>query len=173
MKHFLERSFPPGYAYKPELKALTAALAWSILSSFVSFLVSFSSARQSLYIRLGNKLLLDETRVMPDFVNILNNYLIVYFIFAALILAAATIIHYAYYHRESKSIYLMRRLPNRFELHRRSLLIPLLSALIHMFVAFVMLLILYAVYMIFTPKACLAPDQWNRMWSVFLLSYLF
>ena len=169
MKHFLEHSFPPGYSYGEELKAVTGALACSVLSSLVSFLVGFSSARQSLYIRLGNQLLLDETRVMSDFVNILGNYLIVYFIFAALILAGGTIVHYAYYHRESKSIYLMRRLPNRLEVHRRSLLIPLLCAFIHVLSAFVMLLILYAIYMIFTPKACLAPDQWNRLWNALIL----
>jgi hypothetical protein len=167
MKRFLERNLPPGYAYKTELLAVTGAFLWAALSSGVSFSNAYVYARGTLYIQRGTDSILDVSRVMPDFLDILGDKLLSPLLFGALILVGTTVIHYAYFHSGGKSIYLMRRLPNKAELHRRSLLIPLLSALIFVLLAFVLFLVYYAVYMNFTPAACLAPDQWLKIRSVF------
>jgi len=166
MKRFLERNLPPGYNYKPEFLAIIGLLIWVSLSSLIGFFIAYSHERQALFIRAGTQLFLDESKTMPDFMNILGTRLRVYFIFGALILLFSSAIHYVYYYKESKSIYLMRRLTSRSELHRRSLLIPLLCALVFAAIAFILLLIFYAVYMNSTPKVCLTPDQWQKIWSV-------
>jgi len=165
MSRFLKRSFPPGFSYKPELKAASFALGCSAFICFIGFFTDYSALRRFLYIRIGTDIILDESRVMEDFVYILGGRLNVLLILAALIPIIAAVSHYAYYHNGSKSIYLMRRLPNRFELHRQCLLMPLIYALVFVLAAAAMLLICYAIYMGLTPEACLTPNQWRKIWG--------
>ena len=116
---------------------------------------------------MGGEMTLIEGAIMPDFVNILGNNLLQHVIFGILAFIFASAIHYAYYRADSKSIYLMRRLPNSFELHRRCLLLPALYAVDFLLMGAVLLFIYYAIYMISTPEAALMPGQWQRLWSVF------
>ena len=164
MNSFLKRSYPPGFNYQSELKAVFNTLVASIIISLSRFVGAYSSQRQSLYIRIGTDRFLDESRVMPDFVYVLGDKLNILLILAALALMIASAVHYAYYHTGSKSIYLMRRLPNRFELYKRCLLMPLIYALVFLLAAAALLLICYAAYMSMTPEACLSPNQWQKLW---------
>ena len=165
MNRFLQRSFPPGYRYKNEIMVSIGVFAGGVLNSSIGFISEYSAAKQSLYIRIGTDAILDESRVMPDFAYILGGKLNYIFILAALALIIPSAIHYAFYHSGSKSIYLMRRLPNRFELYRRCLLMPLIYTLAYMLAAAALLLIFYAVYMNGTPEACLTPNQWQKIWN--------
>ncbi|MCD7948415.1 MAG: hypothetical protein LUG13_09075 [Oscillospiraceae bacterium] len=167
MKRFLEYNVPPGYRYQTECAAVGIALAISVLISLVSFLSALDQAQRALYMWQSEEWILMEGRMMPDFITMLGDKLLGLLILAVFIFAFATLSHYAYYYSGSKSIYLMRRLPNRFELHRRALLVPLLSAFVFVLVALVLFFIDYAVYMTLTPEACLRPDQWQKIWSVF------
>ena len=163
MKRFLERSFPPGYWYKAELKITLITLVDMALISLFGFLNAYSSARQSLFMQMGTDLILDESRTMPDFTALLGNKLNLVLIPAALIFVIAIVLHYAYHQSGSRSIYLMRRLPDRFELHRRCLLIPLITVLTFILVAALLFFIYYAIYMNFTPSVCLTPNQWEKI----------
>ena len=165
MNSFLKRNLPPGYRYKNEIALSIGVFAGGALSSSTGFFREYSTAKRSLYIRIGTDIILDESRVMPDFIRVLGGKLNYMLILAALALIIASAIHYAYFHTGSKSIYLMRRLPNRFELHRRCLLMPLIYALAFVLMAAVLLLIYYTVYMNFTPRACLTPNQWQKIWE--------
>ena len=102
---------------------------------------------------------------MPDFVEIFDRS---YWGFLVVILIAlATIgMHYIYHYQESKSIYTMRRLPSRWELHRRCLTLPVVAIVVYLIMAFAILLILYTAYMKITPDVCLTPGQWQKIWSV-------
>ena len=71
---------------------------------------------------------------------------------------------YRYYHQGSKSIYLMRRLPDRSEWHRSCLVQPLLRIALVLVVMTVLLLIFYTVYMNQVPEECLQPNQWQKLW---------
>ena len=62
---------------------------------------------------------------------------------------------YLYHRRETKSIYLMRRLPDRWELHRRCWGRPLIYTGGSILLMAVILLFWFVVYLVFTPKACL------------------
>ena len=166
MKNFLERNLPPGYSYKAELSTVIIAFSLVTFSSLMRFSNIFSQQRQMLFFRVGRELVLDESAIMPDFIYILGNNLLNHLLFGILTFIIASAIHYAYYHAGSKSIYLMRRLPNSFERHRRSLLIPALFALTFLLTAVMLFFIYFAIYMIFTPEGALVPGQWQRIWSV-------
>jgi uncharacterized membrane protein YqhA len=90
------------------------------------------------------------------------------FLILALCMLALIVYHYAYHYQGSKSIYLMKRLPNRWEMHRRCITLPLLAALICLIAAIAFLLIYFGIYMVFTPKECLTLGQWQKIWSVLL-----
>ena len=62
---------------------------------------------------------------------------------------------YLYHRKETKSIYLMRRLPDKWELHRRCWGRPLIYVVGSILLMAVILLFYYAVYLVFTPKECL------------------
>ena len=166
MKNFLERNLPPGYSYKAELSTVIIAFSLLTIISFFGFLGTFLRLRRMLFMNFSGVGVIVERPIMPDFIYILDNSLLYYLIFGILTFIIASAVHYAYYHTGSKSIYLMRRLPNSFERHQRSLLIPTLFALAFLLTAVMLFFIYFAIYMIFTPEGALVPGQWQRIWSV-------
>ena len=165
MKRFLEHNFPPGYYYRTELLAWEGTLILSVLLSMTRFFSEYSSARKALYISRGAELFLDESKTMLDFIDILGSKLLQPLLLALMIFVIASAVHYGCYVVGSKSIYLMRRLPKGFEMHRRSLLIPFLFLVLFVIITLILLLLYYAVYMCFTPQACMRPDQWQKIWQ--------
>lgn len=127
----------------------------------------YFNAHSNLYGYEGTKRVLLTDAVMPDMGTLIGSAL-VGFLIIALCMLAMIVYHYAYHLQDSKSIYLMRRLPNRWELHRRCLTLPLLAIVICLLVAVILLLIYYGIYTIATPGECLTPHQWQKIWSVLL-----
>ena len=64
----------------------------------------------------------------------------------------------------SKSIYTMRRLPNRWELPRRCFPIPILAGLCYVALAAVLLLLDFSIYWLCTPRQLLPPSDWDAFW---------
>ena len=161
-----ERFGLPGY--DPENREKNNFIGWLAFSVFISlvfFVGRYSNARDRLYYKdyeTGEKFLWDGA-IMTDFADVLGWSLAGLFLTAAICLSYI-IIRYNYLNKESKSIYLMRRLPKRGELWRRCAAAPLLRAAICLVFAFVLLLLYFAIYMIATPDQCLAPDQWAKIW---------
>ncbi len=156
-----ERLFPPGFDWENErslfIGLLSGASAWCLLGFWA---------------RIGYALgqLKDSTAVMRPFYEVMGNGLFFFPIFIAIMLAAI-IMHYAHHHIGSKSIYLMRRLPQKWELHRRCLSFPLISATVAAFVAVVLFFICYGIYMAVSPEHLRADSQlrllienWNIMY---------
>ena len=161
----LDRWAPPGISVPAELKCIGAGLGGSALFSWF-FLTKWQDAKERLYSGPSNARILIEGAIMPDFDDILGPYLYGFFIVALCMLALA-VWHYSYHHQGgSNSAYLMRRLPDRWEWHRRCLAIPVTAALLSLLLAFLFLCLYYWVYMTFTPSICLTPDQWQKIWSV-------
>lgn len=165
-KYDLHRHVPPGLDPAQELGWFAGGLGISLLYS-LGFLIRYDNEYQSLFVWDGFMKTLDTSAVMPDFVQILGGSLNG-FLILALCMVAVAVYHYSYYYQGSKSIYLMRRLPSRWELPRRCLTLPLLGIITCLCIALLLLLIYYAVYMKFTPQACLAPQQWQKLWSAFM-----
>lgn len=162
----LTRYAPPGIKLKHEKQFIITGFVLALVFS-LQFLINFSSATSNLYVYHGTKRAMVPGAVMPDFHIVLDNVLFMFFVYAVCVLLFI-VAHYVYHYRGSKSINLMRRLPSRWELHRRCLTIPLVASLMYLLSALVMLFVYYGVYMIFTPEECLAPDQLQKLWSVIL-----
>ncbi len=77
-----------------------------------------------------------------------------YCVLAAVLLALIPV-NYASFYRGSRSIYLMRRLPTPWELHKRCLTLPLASALFTLAQMGLVTLLYYVLYLQITPEACL------------------
>ena len=117
------RYVPPGFGLKRELKFFTAgatcAFVWSL-----AFFFRLYQARKGLYILEGAEWILSPEAQMPDFVEILDSSLAGFGVVAASAVPWI-LLHYLYHWQGSRSIYLMRRLPDSWELHRRCLTVPL------------------------------------------------
>ena len=165
MKIDLSRHAPPGMELKEEKTLLTVGMSLSMIFSAFYFGSRYSNALSELYWRNGTIRTLKDGAIMIDFVEILGEGLLGFLIVSALMIAAA-VMHYVYHFYESKSIYTMRRLPSRWELHRRCLTLPAVGLVISAITAMIFLVVCYAIYMNMTPDVCLTPGQWQKIWSV-------
>ena len=165
MKIDLSRHAPPGMELKEEKTLFTVGMSLSMIFSAFYFGSRYSNALSELYWRNGTIRTLKDGAIMIDFVEILGEGLLGFLIVSALMIAAA-VMHYVYHFYESKSIYTMRRLPSRWELHRRCLTLPAVGLVIIAITAMIFLGASYAIYMNMTPDVCLTPGQWQKIWSV-------
>ena len=163
MRSNLVKYAPPGYDYSIDKKFYFIGLSIATMYSF-SYSIRFTNEKNDLYRYYNfNIKELIPGAVMPDFVDILGNALWGYFILAACLLTLIAL-RYASYYQHSKSIYLMKRLPNKLDIHRRCLVVPILAAVSCFAIAFLVLLLYFGHYMIFTPNECLTPNQWAKIW---------
>ena len=147
-----DRLYPMGYDHPAERSIFNAALFGACFWAVIGFIKRYLNWLHSLE-RLHHKLL--------NFYEILGNAFF-WFPILAVFLLAAVFVHYAHHRSGSKSIYLMRRLPSRWELHRRCIAGPALCAAIMLAVAIILFWIFYASYMLFTPKIYLTGDQLKK-----------
>ena len=165
MKIDLSRHTPLGFRVQEEVKGFWGGCIGATAFSLITFVSKYCDELDKLYHRNGADRTLIPGAIMPDFVEIFDRS---YWGFLVVILVAiATIgMHYIYHYQESKSIYTMRRLPSRWELHRRCLTLPLIAIAIYLIMAFAILFIFYMAYTNITPDVCLTPGQWQKIWSV-------
>lgn len=164
MKIDLLRYVPPGVRLQSELRLFAGGMIASCLYS-IGFLLRYCSAYSALQLHVLPSLRTAAETIMPDFYLLLGSALYGFFIMA-LCMSSFIVYHYASHFQGSKSIYLMRRLPSRAELHRRCWTLPLLFILLFLLSAALLLVVYYGIYMAFTPTECLTPDQWQKIWSV-------
>lgn len=163
MKLNLSRYAPLGMSLKTELGLFCGGMSYSIIHSLF-FFVRYMDARSDLYDWHLDKCQLIPNAVMPDFVTLLGSAFYGFGILSLCMLCFA-VYHYFYHYQESKSVYLMRRLPDKKEWHRRCLTLPIGAIIICVLTAFLLLVIFFAVYMICTPQECLTPGQWQKLWQ--------
>lgn len=162
----LDRFAPVGYDWRQELKFFAGGLISAFIYS-LRFLIRLRSARNMLYItsHLTGKRFLREGMMMEDFAVVLGVSLAA-FPMVAMMMAVFGVLHYTCHRRGSRADYTMRRLPDRWELHRRCLTIPACTVLICLLAAFALLLVYYGIYMLATPPECLTPGQWAKLWTM-------
>ena len=161
---FLKKLVPPGMEYKPELRFYITGLICAGLYS-LSFFIRYFDARYELYEHYDYKSVLIDGAKIADFSSLLG-YALVGFAFLAVCMLGFIVYHYLYYRQGSKSIYLMKRLPSKLELHKRAIALPLLAILGCLVAALIVMLLYFAVYMLATPKQCLLPNQWQKLWRL-------
>ena len=158
----LSRYAPLGINVRSEWQGYVAGLAVAVVYSMI-YLLRYFNARENLYEWTLKGWELIEGAMMPDFAELMDGTLLV-FLAIALTMMGLVIYHYIYHRLDTKSYYVMRRLPSRWELHRRCLTLPMIGLLICGAAALIMTLIYYWIYMGCTPEECLMPGQWGRFW---------
>ena len=150
----LSKFAPPGTIIKEEARRLVLGLAAATCIAALIYGVSLRNAYNLLFDRVGGERVLRPDAMMLPF-DILLGQSLSFFYIVALCSLLATVFHHLSYYTGSKSIYLMRRLPQRWELIRRDFTLPLIGALISLLTAFLLKLLFLAVYYIVTPPQCL------------------
>lgn len=155
----VEALFPPGYAYDTELKI--GMYLWLIgIAYSLRFFADYRKAYQSLFVwrqmtgALYAEYVLREDAKITPFLELFTQGML-FFVPLVLVLLAIIGVHYMYYRQGSKSIYLMRRLPDKKLLHRTCLAAPLLGIVLILATIGVLAGIYYCVYILVTPQICL------------------
>ncbi len=153
---------PPGYDPVPELRAF-AILSLSALVYSCSFFARLYNSYNSMFslyqVPNGYEKRLDPGAMMPRFPTLLDGVFFLFWLPVLLALVYA-VLHYAYHWQRSKSIYLMRRLPDGWLLHRRCLALPAAGLAITAALVLLLLGIFYAAYRLVTPAGCLPDHHW-------------
>lgn len=150
-----ERIIPPG-GRTSELKGFTIlAILAAVIISGLPFANELELAVDSLYEdTYPYHIQLKDGAVMPPFWEIMGDKCAIYPI-CALFMLGFVIANYSYFHSESKSIYTMRRIPNRWELHFRCWAMPVLGALCILAVQWLFTLLCYIIYIRSIPEGVL------------------
>lgn len=166
MNEFLKRNLPPGMEPTAQKNLFIVGNISAFFISFFAFLIEYASARRGLYMYSGGKYLLKEGVKIQSFYTF-NEIFYSMFLILSIVMLGHIVYNYAYYHKGSKSIYLMKRLPNGFEMHRRALTVPLLSVAATAAIAIISIFIYFIIYVLATPKICLPHDVWGELWRIF------
>lgn len=143
---------PPGYDMTVEYRVFWIWLIASIAYS-IKFLLNYDQAYARLFYRTSEGLVLNPMRKMPYFEDLLEDSMNL-FIFGIFFLIMVFALHYLHYRRESKSIYVMRRLKNTSILWKTYLGTPIVYGIIFLVTALCMLAIYYGIYRFVTPEVC-------------------
>lgn len=162
----LAKLLPPGTNANQEISACLLLLFVELGISF-GYLFEFSTALGNLYYTKGGKRYLWSDALMPTLDELLWGKLFGFAILVAGCIALAAG-HYAAFYRESKSIYLMKRLEDSTELHRRCLTLPVLCLCCGILLFFTLVGLYALLYYRLTPAQCLPASQTLKLWRCIL-----
>lgn len=148
---------PVGMDARRILRRLSAAFLAAFLLSLGAPLCILSQ-RALLFETVDGVSLYQPGRMMPDYHAIASGWLV---LFPAIALSMPLLAAWFYvqHWQDSRSIYTMRRLPDRWELHRRCLTVPAATALLALLAGFVLLMLDYLFYLAAAPEGSVPPGQ--------------
>lgn len=148
-----EKYFPPGYEYEKERNS--AVLLFGICAGLsLQFFGKLYQAVEALYEYTGGKRMLREDAAAASFGRLVTGHWGLY-VPLVLSLTAMMIYHYIYYYRETRSIYLMRRLPGRGVVLKSCVMGPLFGLGVSAVMAALLYLLYYGIYLLVIPGECL------------------
>ncbi len=159
--NLLKKYTPLGLELGVTSKIFAFLFVVAILFSLV-FFTDFYNHRRELFENPMSEIVTPGA-IMPDFITVLGGCLLCFWLVVAFAIVFA-VTNYIYHHSGTNSYYLMRRLPSKFEYHKRCLTLPILIIILTAFIAFLLLLFYYNHYMQNTPEQCIAPNQWEKIW---------
>lgn len=145
----LGRWYPAGYEYKWEL-GLAAGLAGIGFCGSLRFFEELYREMQRLYCHVEGERSLRKGVIAASFTGLTDWYWFPW-LPALVFLAAMPLYHCFYYHRDTKSIYVMRRLPHRGILFKSCVQGPLLAAGAVLGVAALLYLLYFGIYLLSVP----------------------
>ena len=119
--------------------------AWSL-----GFFFRFADAKRDLFFTTGKW----TGQPIKPFWEVIGNAFLLLSILAFIMIVMA-VYFYFYHYQNGRSIYTMKRLPNRWELWRRCLTVPVLIIVLCGLLALLLTGIYYLVYLYCTPAGCL------------------
>lgn len=163
----LKRYAPPGANVEKQITWFFKLDISGLVYVFVTYLSRYLMERKLLFEIYGARGRLRSNAVMPDFTELTENMFLFHLILIFFLFGMIAV-NYASYYRGSKSIYLMKRLPDPMERYWRCLALPLAGIFIIVLTALAALLICFGIYMLCTPAECLLPGQWQSLRSVII-----
>ena len=159
---WVARQVPPGLDWWTEAKWAVSGLVVGVFWSLTAFCYQFYNARNRLYGWVNEKYVLVESRTIAPFPELLDKSMAVLLLGMVLTIPLACY-HYAYYYLGSRSIYVMRRLPDRWELWRRCLTVPVLLAVLCLAAIELLTIFHFLMFLRFTPSPCLPAEPWPQL----------
>lgn len=160
IKH-IEKLLPVGVPLKKELAGIIIGVILAVIRS-LSYLGSYYNYYNYLFEHYDSRKILVEGRLMADFYVIIDGcfegFLVVIFLLIVL-----TVFHYAFHYIDSKSIYTMKRLSKKSELHKRCMTVPLISIALCLTLSAILLVLYYSHYITTTPTECLTDNQIEKL----------
>lgn len=165
MKIKIEKYAPPGFNVKMETGWIIMGYVLSVLYSCIAFMFKFFLEYRRFFRNDYGIYTEIPSGVMPSCAHLLEGIFFGFWVLVV-ILFVVCVLHYVYYFVGAKSIYTMKRLPNRLELLKRNLTIPFMCIVIILITVFLLIVIYYVFYMAVAPKNCIYPNQWLRIWRL-------
>ena len=150
---WLGKYAPLGIPYEKHIRGFFALVTCATICTMFFFL-QYGNALEELYTYRAGKKVLMEGVVIDSFGQITEGlFLMGYAVSVAVFLMV--IYYYLYHYQGSKMMYLMKRLPDRWDIHRRCWTFPVCGAVITVVWMKILEMIYYGIYIIFTPSQCL------------------
>lgn len=154
MRIDLTRFVPLGLDGKKEGQWILLGWTASALMAAVHFSNQYTDALSRLYVHgLGSRRLIPGAQMAPFSRLVLGCDLGFSLMCIAMVLLG--VYHYYYHTQEAKSIYLMRRLPRKEELHIRCLSLPVVGAAGGLALLGLLTVLFFGIYNTCTPAQCL------------------
>lgn len=153
-----KRLVPPGFPLERERAVYIAGLVLAGLQMLIVFFMKWKVAYGNLYEWVDGEKVFHDWAMMPGFLYLMDDTEGGFLLLAVLVFLAV-FWHYSYYYQESKSIYVMKRLPNRMEIHKRAWVLPLMAELGLLLSMVVMSLFCLFLYFALSPENYI-PEEW-------------
>ena len=150
---WLEKYAPLGIGVKNQVTAYFAGVITATVYS-MWFILRYISARNELFENVRGEQKLIEGAVMRDF-NMLTQNLFWGFVIMIIVTLFTGVFFYFYHYEGSKMIYLMKRLPDKGELWRRCVTLPIVGTVILVVWMIIVRLLYFVIYVFCTPAQCL------------------
>ena len=151
---WLEKYAPLGIDVDTEFGWYILGVVITTVHSIVQFFINYTNAINDLYTYRAGKRILIEGIIIQDFSGLTED-LFSFSTIICIVTFLTTIYHYMYHYQGSKMMYLMKRLPDKWDLHRRCWTLPIVGTVLMAVWTIILKGIYYAVYILCTPSQCL------------------
>ena len=154
---WFEKYAPPGRNIRSGCIIYFGGLQFAFYYGWMTFMWDYRQAWYAIHLlkdKDDNWIPVEGAKMLP-FAELLSGKLNMFYLLSAAMIVVI-ILNYAYHRQGSKSVYMMKRLPNRLEMHKRCITLPLVGVLLAIITAGVLCLLLYyGIYIRQTPVQCL------------------
>ncbi len=150
---WLEKYAPLGIDVTTELAGYIAGVIIATLQSLL-FLYHYLYALGELYTTRAGKRVLIEGVMIQDFGTLMEGVFLLAFMMCGITLSRVAY-YYIYHYQGSKMMYLMKRLPEKWELHKRCWTLPIAGVVLLVIWMSVLRMLYFAIYILCTPSQCL------------------